>query len=337
MAELHELEELVRKAEEDISCAATRDACEQLRIQYLGRKSPMVQAVRSIGTLPAERRREEGAKLNALKVRLEKLLDAREKSFAGGSGGAGLDVTLPGRGIQPGHAHPLTLVTREVLDILRSIGFEEVSGPEVDTDEHNFVVLNTPVDHPARDMQATFYLGKELLLRTQTSAVWAHAMRNRKPPLRIVSPGRVFRRDAVDASHSPVFHQIEGLWVDEKCSFSDLKGVLEAFLGKFFGPKTKVRFAPSYFPFTEPSAEVSIQCVVCGGTGCRTCGHAGWLEILGSGMVNPKVLDMVGYDREKYRGFAFGVGVERLVMLKYGMTDMRMLYENDLRVLAQVR
>ena len=337
MAELHELGELVRKAEEEISCAATREALEQLRIQYLGRKSPMVQAVRSIGSLPAEQRREGGAKLNALKSRLEKLLEAKTKSLGGGATNAGIDISLPGRGVVPGNAHPLTLVTREVLDILRSIGFEEVSGPEVDTDDHNFVVLNTPVDHPARDMQATFYLNKELLLRTQTSAVWAHVMRNRKPPLRIVSPGRVFRRDAVDASHSPVFHQIEGLWVDEKCSFSDLKGVLEAFLGKFFGPTTKVRFAPSYFPFTEPSAEVSIQCVVCGGSGCRTCGRAGWLEILGAGMVNPKVLDTVGYDREKYRGFAFGVGVERLVMLKYGITDMRMLYENDLRVLSQVR
>ena len=337
MAELRELEELVRKAEEAVARAATRDEVAELRVQYLGRKSPMVQAVRSIGALPAEQRREEGAKLNALKERMEKMLDAREKSLAGGSGGAGLDVSLPGRGVIPGSKHPLTLVTREVLDILRSIGFEEVSGPEVDTDDNNFVALNTPIDHPARDMQATFYLGKELLLRTQTSAVWAHVMRNRKPPMRIVSPGRVFRRDAVDASHSPVFHQIEGLWVDERCSFSDLKGVLESFLGKFFGPQTKVRFAPSYFPFTEPSAEASIQCVVCEGSGCRTCGRAGWLEILGSGMVNPKVLDMAGYDREKYRGFAFGVGVERLVMLKYGITDMRMLYENDLRVLAQVR
>jgi len=337
VAELRELEDLVRKAEEEVARAATRDAVGQLRIQYLGRKSPLVLAVRSIGALPAEQRREGGAKLNALKGKLERLLDAREKSLAGGPAGPGIDVSLPGRGIKPGNAHPLTLVTREVLDILRSMGFEEVSGPEVDTDEHNFVALNTPIDHPARDMQATFYLTKDLLLRTQTSAVWAHVMKNRKPPLRIVSPGRVFRRDAVDASHSPVFHQIEGLWVDDRCSFADLKGVLEAFFRNFFGPKTQVRFAPSYFPFTEPSAEVSIQCVVCGGVGCRTCGRAGWLEILGAGMVNPKVLDMAGYDREKYRGFAFGVGVERLVMLKYGITDMRMLYENDLRVLAQVR
>lgn len=338
MAELAELEDQARRAGEEIGRAGTRDELERLRIQFLGRKSLLSEALGSIGSLPPEQRREAGAKLNVLKGGLERLLAERKATMEGaGAREGGLDVSLPGRAVPPGSAHPLTLVTRAVVEIFRGMGFEQVEGPEVETDYDNFTLLNTPPDHPARDMQDTFYLSKDLLLRTQTSAVWGHIMKGRKPPLRIVSPGRVFRRDAVDASHSPVFHQIEGLWVDESCAFSDLKGVLGAFLEQFFGAGTKSRFAPSYFPFTEPSAEVSIGCVSCGGTGCRTCSRTGWLEILGCGMVNPKVFDNVGYDRRKYRGFAFGMGVERLAMLKYGISDMRWFYENDLRVLAQVK
>ena len=244
------------------------------------------------------------------------------------------DVTLPGIKPELGHLHPITLVFDEIRRIFESLGFQVATGPEVETDYYNFEALNFPKDHPARDMQDTFFVGDEILLRTHTSPVQIRAMTVQKPPVRIIAPGRVFRRDD-DITHSPMFHQVEGLVVDENITLGDLKGVLEAFVHKLYGPGTALRFRPSFFPFTEPSAEVDIQCVICGGSGCRTCSGNGWLEILGSGMVHPKVFEAVGYDPEQYTGFAFGLGVDRLAMLKYGIEDIRVLYENNAMFLEQ--
>jgi len=330
-------ESLAARAGEEIARAADAVELERVRTAYLGRKGTITAELRALGGLPAEARREAGARLNEIKGRLEGLLAGRAAALGSvPASGPGLDVTLPGRLPPRGSVHPVTAVIGEVAAILRGLGFELAVGRETDTDYYNFEVLNYPPDHPARDMHDTFFLSRDILLRTQTSSVWAHVMEKRGPPLRVFCPGRTYRRDVVDASHSPVFHQVEGLWMDDRCGFSDLKGVLDALLKRFFGEDTVVRFSPSYFPFTEPSAEVSIQCSACRGAGCRTCGRSGWLELLGAGMVNPKVLAALGgpWTAPGIRGFAFGVGVERLAMMKYGITDMRWFYENDLRLLA---
>ena len=333
-------ESLVARAGGEIARAADVAELERIRTAYLGRKGVLTGELRALVSLPPEARREAGARLNQLKGTVECLLVEREAALAGTVvAGPRIDVTLPGRVPLRGSVHPVTAVIGEITAILRGLGFELAEGRETDTDYYNFEVLNHPPDHPARDMHDTFFLSRDVLLRTHTSSVWAHVMEKRGPPLRVFCPGRAYRRDAVDASHSPVFHQVEGLWMDERCGFSDLKGVLDALLKGFFGEGTVVRFSPSYFPFTEPSAEVSIRCSACEGAGCRTCGRSGWLELLGAGMVNPKVLAALGgpWTAAGIRGFAFGMGVERLAMMKYGITDMRWFYENDLRLLAGFR
>ncbi len=332
-------EDLAARAEVEIRGAKTREELERRRVEFLGRKSALMQELRSISKLPESERKEAGARLNRRKAAIEAALKARlEELESGGAAGEGPDLTYPGRYQPRGRAHPVSFVIAEAMEILRGLGFERAEGPECDTDYYNFVALNTPQDHPARDMTDTFYVDGQTLLRTHTSAVWAHVMEKRGPPLRVACPGRAFRRDPADATHSPAFHQVEGLWIDDKCHFSDLKGVLGAFLREFFGPETKLRFVPSYFPFTEPSAEVSIQCRVCRGAGCRSCARSGWLELLGAGMVHPNILAKAGgdYARPGIRGFAFGVGIERLAMMKYRISDMRWLYENDIRILAQL-
>ncbi|HWR57601.1 MAG TPA: phenylalanine--tRNA ligase subunit alpha, partial [Thermodesulfovibrionales bacterium] len=245
-----------------------------------------------------------------------------------------VDVTLPGKYVRPGKMHPLSIVLGEIIDIFGSMGFDIEVGPEVELDYYNFEALNIPKDHPARDMQDTFYISDDVILRTQTSPVQVRTMEQKKPPLKFIAPGKVYRRDA-DVSHTPMFHQVEGLMVDTDISFSDLKGVLEIFFQLLFSKNTPVRFRPSFFPFTEPSAEVDIGCILCGGSGCRVCKGSGWLEVLGAGMVNPRVFEMVGYDPEIYTGFAFGMGVERLTMLRYSIDDIRMFFENDIRFLKQ--
>ncbi len=320
------------------------EALERCRITYLGRKSELSGKLRSIAALPAEERRAAGQELNRLKREIEESLASRSVAISSGrEQREDFDATFPGRETARGGMHPISFVMRDAVEIFRGLGFEHVRGSECEDDYYNFTALNTPEDHPARDMQATYFLEGGGVLRTQTSSVWAHVMERRPPPLRIVCPGRVFRRDWADATHSPVFHQIEGLWVDELCRFSDLKGVLEAFLKEFFGAETRVRFDPRFFPFTEPSAEVSVECRVCRGSGCASCGRSGWLELLGAGMVHPNILAGVRgefgarYAADGIRGFAFGIGVERLAMMKYRIVDMRWLYENDMRVLGQFR
>jgi len=311
----------------------------QIQVDYLGRKGALTALLRQTGSLPPEERPAFGKLANKLKVEIEEAVEAKRQRFEREEREASLaqesiDVTLPGIRPDLGHLHPITLMFDEVRRIFESLGFQVATGPEVETEYHNFEALNIPRDHPARDMQDTFYVDDEVVLRTHTSPVQIRTMLSQKPPVRIIAPGKVYRRDD-DISHSPMFHQVEGLVVDENITFGDLKGVLEAFLHRLYGPEKALRFRPSFFPFTEPSAEVDIQCVLCDGAGCRTCSHSGWLEILGSGMVHPKVFEAVGYDPEKYTGFAFGVGVDRLAMLKYGIEDIRVLFENNIRFLEQ--
>jgi phenylalanyl-tRNA synthetase alpha chain len=311
---------------------------DQLRVKYLGKRGLITLALREIGKLSPAERPLLGKIVNEVKERIERLIAARltevqaqqlQREILSQT----LDVTLPGRMPPQGHKHPLTQVLEEVQEIFHGLGFSVAEGPEVELDYYNFEALNIPRDHPARDMQDTFYVSDEVVLRTHTSPVQIRVMEKQRPPIRIIVPGKVYRCDA-DVRHSPMFHQIEGLMVDREISLGDLKGVLEAFVQQFFGQSVKMRFRPSYFPFTEPSAEVDIQCVKCLGSGCQLCG-SGWLEILGSGMVNPALYRFVGYDSEEYTGFAFGMGAERLAMLKYGIDDIRLFYENDLRFLQQ--
>ncbi len=311
----------------------------QIQVDYLGRKGALTTLLRQTGSLPPEDRPAFGKLANKLKVEIEEAVEAKRQRFEREAREASLareslDVTLPGIKPDLGHLHPITLMFDEIRRIFESLGFQVATGPEVETEYHNFEALNMPRDHPARDMQDTFYVDDEVVLRTQTSPVQIRTMLSQPPPVRIIAPGKVYRRDD-DISHSPMFHQVEGLVVDENITFGDLKGVLEAFLHRLYGPDKALRFRPSFFPFTEPSAEVDIQCVFCDGAGCRTCSHSGWLEILGSGMVHPKVFEAVGYDPEKYTGFAFGLGVDRLAMLKYGIEDIRVLFENNIRFLEQ--
>lgn len=329
------LKELEKAAFEDLKKVKDASSLEEFRIRYLGKKGLISSVMKGIGKLPAEQRPEIGRLANELRERITKEYEElkkriqkqeKEKAF--------IDITLPGRSIPRGHFHPISTVINEVCDIFVKMGFRIVTGPEVELDYYNFEALNIPKDHPARDMQDTFYITDNLLLRTHTSPIQVRVMEAQKPPVAIICPGKVYRRDS-DVSHTPMFHQVEGLLVDKGVSFGDLKGVLTLFVHKMFGADTKLRFRPSFFPFTEPSAEVDIQCVICKGKGCRTCSFTGWLEILGSGMVDPAVYKFVGYDEDEYSGFAFGMGIERIAMLKYGIEDIQLFYKNEIRFLRQ--
>ena len=315
---------------------------EALRLKVLGKKGELTLMLRSMGQLPAEERPKAGQMINAVRETLTTQMDAldtklkqmeQEKKLQREA----IDVTEPRKHTPLGAMHPISIVQDQLLDVFTGMGFDVVEGPEVEFDLFNFELMNIPKNHPARDAQDTFYIDENIVLRTHTSPVQARIMTTRKPPIRIVCPGRVYRADEVDATHSPVFHQMEGLVIDEDVTMSDLKGTLDAFAKKLYGDDVTTRFRPSFFPFTEPSAEVDLTCVNCHGKGCRVCKGTGWIEVLGAGMVNPKVLDMCGIDSKKYRGFAFGVGLERIVMLRYGITDMRALYEGDVRFLSQFR
>lgn len=318
----------------------TTKELEEFRVRYLGKKSAFTELLRSLGTVPAEERPKMGQAINETKKQVEEALAAREADVRAAAReqqlrDERLDVTMPGKAAPTGSLHPLNAVLNDLIDIFQSMGFDVVDGPEVETDHYNFEALNVPADHPARDMQDTFYLSDSLLLRTQTSAAQIRTMENREPPIRIICPGRVYRADEVDATHSPVFHQVEGLVVDKGITLCDLKGVLEQFAHEIYGAGTEVRFRPSFFPFTEPSVEVDVSCSACGGKGCRVCKGSGWIEILGAGMVHPRVLAGCGIDPEVYSGFAFGIGLDRLTTTRHKISDIRLLFENDLRFLQQ--
>ncbi|MFH1562279.1 MAG: phenylalanine--tRNA ligase subunit alpha [Nitrospirota bacterium] len=333
------------KAEKEIDEVISFEALEKLRIKYLGRKEGIfTQLLKQMGNLPPQERPETGKLINEIKDTVTQLLekkgttlkseeaclvDEAQKLMRGK-----MDITLPGILPELGKLHPITKVLKEIVDIFVRLGFQVAEGPEIELSYYNFDALNIPSHHPARDMHDTFYVSKDIILRTHTSPVQIRVMEKQKPPLRIIVPGRVYRRDA-DISHSPMFHQVEGLLVDEQTTFSDLKGILSTFVHLIFGSETDVRFRPSFFPFTEPSAEVDIACVICDGKGCGVCKYTGWLEILGAGMVDPEVFKIVNYDSTKYTGFAFGLGVERIAMLKYGINNIRLFFENDMRFLEQ--
>ncbi|HET7559603.1 MAG TPA: phenylalanine--tRNA ligase subunit alpha [Limnochordia bacterium] len=334
------LQEIERRALAAVASAVDADALESVRVGVLGKKGELTTILRSLGAVPAQERPALGKAVNDARARIETALAERKAAHEAARTQAlltaqAIDPTLPGRRPRFGHLHPLTLVRRQFEEIMIGLGFEVVFGPEIETDYYNFEALNVPKDHPARDMQDTFYVTDDVVLRTQTSSVQIRTMENRRPPLRIIAPGRVYRVDDIDATHSPMFNQIEGLAIDRRLTFGDLKGTLGLFARRMFGESREVRFRPSYFPFTEPSAEMDISCGLCGGAGCRSCGGEGWLEVLGCGMVHPRVLQMVGYDPEEVGGFAFGVGIERMAMLKYGLDEIRVLFENDQRFLAQ--
>jgi len=333
------LELLSAEAESALATAKDKDEVMKVRTQFLGRKGSMSLLVKQLGTLPKEERPLAGQLINQIKSKLEQDIDRKlilinelEKNKE--LEGEILDITLPGRRLAVGKKHPVTQVTDEITAIFTVMGFEIAEGPEVELDFYNFEALNIPKDHPARDMQDTFYISEEVLLRTHTSPVQIRTMEKLKPPVRIISPGKAYRCDS-DVSHTPMFHQVEGFMVGQDISFSHLKGVLTVFAHQMFGEDTAIRFRPSFFPFTEPSAEMDIQCVMCKGGGCRVCSGSGWLEILGSGMVHPAVFKKVGYDPQQVSGFAFGMGIERIAMLKYGIDDIRLFFENDLRFLQQ--
>ena len=322
-----------------VAAATTSAELEEIRVRMLGRQGSLTQLLRGLGTLPAAERPLVGAAANEAKRALESLLETRLAETLAQErqerrARQRVDLTLPGRRPPLGALHPLTRVEEEIVSIFMGLGFSVAEGPEIETDHFNFEALNIPADHPARDMQDTFYLSPDVLLRTHTSPVQIRTMKAQRPPVRVICPGRVYRRDA-DITHSPVFHQVEGLAVDRDISMGDLKGTLELFAREMFGPGSAIRFRPSFFPFTEPSAEVDVRCFLCQGAGCRVCKQSGWLEILGSGMVHPQVLRNVGYDPEEVTGWAFGMGIERVAMLKYGVDDIRLFFENDLRFLRQ--
>jgi len=335
----HALEELRQSAEEKIRSARTADEFHAIRTKYLGRKGYLTELLRQLKDVRPEDRPVIGKLSNDIKNyiagAIEKAVaDLEEKRKKAALEREKIDVTLPGRKIPYGSLHPITRVMDEICDVFARLGFSAVEGPEVELDYYNFEALNIPKDHPARDMQDTFYIGDDVVLRTHTSPVQIRVMEKQRPPVRIICPGKVYRPDS-DISHTPMFHQVEGLLVDRNVTFGDLKGVLTFFVEKIFGDDIAIRFRPSYFPFTEPSAEVDIQCVICKGEGCRVCSQTGWLEILGAGMVDPALYRFVDYDPTEVSGFAFGLGVERVAMLKYGISDIRLFFENDLRFLNQ--
>ncbi|MBP5244857.1 MAG: phenylalanine--tRNA ligase subunit alpha [Clostridia bacterium] len=334
------LEALKQKALDDLAKVSDAASLEQMRVAYLGKKSELAAILKGMAALTAEERPIIGQLGNSVRTAIEEAFEVAKKHVieletAKKINAERLDVTLPSKKTDKGNLHPLTKVQAELENIFLGMGFSIAEGPEVETDYYNFTALNTPEFHPARDVQDTFYITDKVLLRSQTSTVQVHVMENNKPPIRIISPGRVYRSDAVDATHSPMFHQCEGLVIDKNITMADLKGTLETFAKAMFGDKTKIRFRPHHFPFTEPSCEVDVSCFVCGGKGCSVCKGEGWIEILGAGMVHPNVLRMSGIDPEVYSGFAFGMGIERIVMTKYGISDMRLLYENDTRFLSQ--
>lgn len=334
------LEATKAAAQAAIESAQDEKAIEELRIKYLGKKGELTAILKQMGQLSPEERPKMGQLVNEAKSKLESFIseksaDLKEKATEMKLRSETVDITMPAKKRTVGRLHPLNTVLNDMIDIFQSMGFDVLDGPEVETDHYNFECLNVPADHPARDMQDTFYLADNLLLRTQTSAAQVRTMETRKPPIRIICPGRVFRADEVDATHSPVFHQIEGLVVDKGITMCDLKGVLEQFAHEIYGPETKVKFRPSFFPFTEPSVEVDVSCSECGGKGCRVCKGSGWIEILGAGMVHPNVLRSCGIDPEVYSGFAFGIGLDRLTTTRYKISDIRLLFENDKRFLEQ--
>jgi phenylalanyl-tRNA synthetase alpha chain len=336
---MENLEPLANEAKAAIAAAEDGAALEQLRVDYLGKKGQITALLKGLGQLSAEERPKAGAQINVVKQELQELIGARKNALESAAVEAKLaaetiDVTLPGRDGSAGGIHPVTRTMERMEDFFSAVGFEIVEGPEIEDDYHNFEALNIPAHHPARAMHDTFYVDEHTVLRTHTSPVQVRVMESQEPPLRIICPGRVYRCDS-DLTHTPMFHQVEGLLIDEHSSFADLKGLIEEFLRVFFERELAVRFRPSYFPFTEPSAEVDIQCVNCGGDGCRVCSHTGWLEVMGCGMVHPRVFEYSNIDTEKYSGFAFGMGVERLTMLRYGVNDLRLFFDNDLRFLEQ--
>jgi len=337
---LEELNHFLENSREEIQKANDLRALDSLRVLYLGKKGEVTQLLKKLSEIPENQRAAEGKRVNLLKNELKKLIEARKKELHELEIEERLveekiDVTLPGRRSGSGGLHPITRTIERMEDFFVSLGFEVVEGPEIEDDYHNFGALNIPEHHPARAMHDTFYINSSSVLRTHTSPVQVRVMENRKPPLRVICPGRVYRCDS-DLTHSPMFHQVEGLFIDQRCSLGQLKGLIQDFLQSFFEKEDlSVRFRPSYFPFTEPSAEVDIQCVKCSGEGCRICSRTGWLEVMGCGMVNPKVFDNCGIDRNRFSGFAFGMGVERLAMLRYGINDLRLNFDNDLRFLSQ--
>ncbi|MFP4348133.1 MAG: phenylalanine--tRNA ligase subunit alpha [Desulfococcaceae bacterium] len=330
------IEQIRDEAFRELGETSDPERIKELSVRYLGRKGAITQFLRNISGLPPEERPEAGRRANEVKKELDAAVKSALETAESGAPAAEdrIDVSLPGRTPPRGHLHPLTRITREICDIFTRLGFDVAEGPEVESDYYNFEALNIPKNHPARDMQDTFYISDNIVLRTQTSPMQIRVMEKSAPPVRIIAPGKVYRCDS-DLTHTPMFHQVEGLLVDEKVSFGDLKGILTTFVHQIFDPETSLRFRPSFFPFTEPSAEVDILCVMCRGKGCRVCSHTGWLEVLGSGMVHPAVFENVGYDTDRYTGFAFGMGVERIAMLKYGIDDIRKYFENDFRFLRQ--
>lgn len=333
------LEELKIDAERELKAASDEVELQNVKAKFLGRKGVITGILKGMRDIPESERREMGKLINEAKQFIESLVDKRFEEIKEEKKKRILieervDITLPGRGINFGGKHPVTQVMEEIVGIFERMGFEVAEGPEVELDYYNFEALNMPKNHPARDMQDTFYISDDVVLRTHTSPVQIRVMEKQKPPVKIIAPGRVYRRDS-DVSHTPMFHQVEGLLVDENVSFGDLKGVLTEFARLVFDADIKVRFRPSFFPFTEPSAEMDIECVICDGKGCRVCKNSGWLEILGCGMVDPEVFKSVNYDSERYTGFAFGMGIERITMLKFGINDIRLFFENDIRFLRQ--
>ncbi|MFM1891246.1 MAG: hypothetical protein RLZ44_323 [Pseudomonadota bacterium] len=330
---------LLTEAQEAVAAAADLRALDEVRVRYLGKSGLFTEQLKQLGKLPAAERPQAGQAINRAKQALQVEIEARKQALAEADLAARLaaeriDVTLPGRGSRTGGLHPVTRTLQRIEAIFGSAGFQVAEGPEIEDDYHNFEALNIPAHHPARAMHDTFYFPDGLLLRTHTSPVQIRVMQDAQPPLKVIAPGRVYRCDS-DLTHTPMFHQVEGFMVDEHVTFADLKGILHAFLQTFFEKDLKVRFRPSYFPFTEPSAEVDMECVICGGSGCRVCKDSGWLEVLGCGMIHPEVFRHVGIDGERYTGYAFGMGVERLAMLRYGVNDLRLFFENDLRFLRQ--
>ena len=335
-----ELETLIKKAETAVNQAADLRALDEIRVEYLGKTGVITDQLKQLGKLPAEERKAAGQEINKAKQMLQAAIEGRKAALETAAlaerlAAEKIDVSLPGRGEANGGLHPVTRTMQRIQQIFWGAGFEVATGPEIEDDFHNFEALNIPSHHPARAMHDTFYFEEGTLLRTHTSPVQIRVMKDAEPPVKVIAPGRVYRCDS-DLTHTPMFHQVEGFMVDEHVTFADLKGILNAFLHTFFErDDLDVRFRPSYFPFTEPSAEVDIQCVMCGGDGCRVCSHTGWLEVLGCGMIHPEVMKHVGIDSEKYSGYAFGMGVERLAMLRYGVNDLRLFFENDLRFLKQ--
>lgn len=328
------LKDIKEKAAKEIEQARSKDELFEIEVRYLGRKGELTEVLKQLGSLSIEDRKKTGAEANKLKNEIEESLKDRKRELLSGAVDEVLDVTAPGKKHELGHLHPVTIIYRELFEAGRALSFSLAEGPEVESDWYNFEALNLPKNHPARDTQDSFYFTENTLLRTHTSPVQVRYMEKKQPPIRILAYGKTYRRDS-DATHTPMFHQMEGLLVDEGVTVADLKGTLEHFVHSMFGKNRKIRLRPHHFPFTEPSFEVDVSCELCGGKGCKSCKHTGWLEILGAGMVHPNVLRASGIDPKKYQGFAFGMGIERIAMLKYGIDDMRMLYEGDLRLVEQ--